>query len=354
MNYRIVKIDPPLQDEEGYSILIIYTGGTLGMAHDEEGTLKPFNFGQIIEELPVLKKLGLLLTVISFPEPIDSSNMDITHWNDLGYIIQENYDSYDGFVVLHGTDTMAYSASALSFMLEGLSKPVIFTGAQLPIGTARSDAGQNLIAALQIASSHNDGGPIIREVCIYFDYFLFRGNRCQKVESVHFDAFESENYPALAEAGISIDFNYPVLYETPLVESFKVHKVQPVKIALIKLFPGLDEDLLDHILATPGLQAVVLETFGSGNAPTTERFQSALKKGISNEIIFFNVSQCNGGRVLQGRYTTSKHLLDLGVVSGADITPEAALAKLQFLLSTESNYHQIVRQLSIPLRGEMA
>lgn len=354
MNYRIVKIDSNAQNRKGNNVLVIYTGGTLGMSHDHQGVLRPFNFGKIIDEIPVLKHMDIQLTVISFPQPIDSSNMDITHWNDLVYIIKENYDSYDGFVILHGTDTMAYSASALSFLLEGLAKPVIFTGAQLPIGAARTDAGQNLIAALQMATAQDKEGPVVREVCIYFDYFLFRGNRCKKVESVHFDAFESMNYPPLAKAGVSIEFNNNALYREHPPKPFKVYQLQPVNIALIKLFPGYQMSVLTHLLSAPGLQAVVLETFGSGNAPTSSEFIEIMKKAIDRGIIVYNVSQCNGGRVVQGRYSTSKHLLDMGVVSGADITSEAALAKLQFLLSTKSDFIQITKHLSIPLRGEMS
>ncbi len=354
MNYRVVKLEAPDKPGEAKSILIIYTGGTLGMTHDDHGTLRPFNFGKIVDELPALKKLGLNLTVISFPEPLDSSNMQIDHWNDLADIIADQYEHYDGFVILHGTDTMAYSASALSFMLEGQRKPVIFTGAQLPMSATRTDAGQNLIAALQIASAQSESGPIVKEVCIYFDYMLLRGNRCQKVESVHFDAFKSENYPALAEAGISIDFNYPWLHQPQSQVDFKVHHIKPCSIALLKLFPGMDYQLVEHQLKAPGLQAVLLETFGSGNAPTHRPFIKALSEAIEGGIVVYNVSQCNGGRVLQGRYSTSKRLQEMGVVSGADITTEAALAKLQFLLSKELNYPQIVSELSTSIRGEMA
>ena len=353
MNFRIVEIDSQVQSP-AYSVLIIYTGGTLGMAQDERGILRPFDFEKIIDEMPVLKTLGLRLTVISFPDPIDSSNIRIEHWNHLANIIHTYYHQYHGFVILHGTDTMAYSASALSFMLEGLTKPVIFTGAQLPIGAARSDANQNLVAALQIASAYQDDEPVVKEVCIYFDYFLFRGNRCKKVESLHFDAFESENYPPLAEAGISIDFNLGVLYEPPDEPPFKAHEMQFTHVALIKLFPGYYDDVLEHIFDTPGLQAVVLETFGSGNAPTTDSFKTMIQKAIDQGIIMYNVSQCNGGRVMQGRYSTSKHLQDMGVISGADITTEAALAKLQFLLSNDLKKPEILASLGTPLRGEMA
>ncbi len=332
--------------------MIIYTGGTLGMAHNPDGTLMPFNFENILKEMPALAHLDVELTVISFQIPIDSSNMGIDHWNQLVQIIANNYGDYQGFVIIHGTDTMAYSASALSFLLEGLTKPVIFTGAQLPIGATRSDAGQNLIAATQIAATRSSTGPLIKEVCIYFDYLLLRGNRCKKVESAKFDAFESDNYPPLAEAGTSIEFNYNALYQPP-TEVFKVHSMAPTAIVPIMLFPGFKEELLEYVLAAEGLRAIMLETFGSGNAPTSKRFTALIKSAIERKIIVYNVSQCSGGRVLQGRYETSKHLLDMGVASGGDITAEAALAKLQFLLSTTLSYDQIMKQLSIPIRGEM-
>ncbi len=334
-------------------MLIIYTGGTMGMAYDQSGTLVPFNFGGIINEMPALRSMGLEITVVSFPEPIDSSNITIDHWNNLAAIIEKYYDAFNGFVVLHGTDTLAYSASALSFMLEGLKKPVIFTGSQLPIGAVRSDASQNLIAALQIASTGKDQPPV-KEVCVYFDYFLYRGNRCKKVESVHFDAFKSENYPPLAEAGINIEYNHTALHTDWVADKFRVHKLRPVHLALIKLFPGMDQAQLEHVLQAPGLEGVVLETFGSGNAPTTDGFIQSIESAIDRGIIFFNVSQCSGGRVIQGRYKTSRYLKQAGVISGLDITPEAAITKMQFLFSKYHNTAQISTYLGTQIRGEMS
>jgi len=354
MSDSVVNIKSQSGKEEKRSVLIIYTGGTMGMTYDNSGSLSPFDFENIIYEMPVLESMGLALTVVSFSNPIDSSNVTVEHWNKLAAIIEKNYQDYYGFVVLHGTDTLAYSASALSFMLEGLAKPIIFTGSQLPIGAVRTDANQNLIAALQIASSHGSLGPQVQEVCVYFDYFLYRGNRCKKVESTHFDAFESENYPPLAELGITIDYNFSALETTASNRFFKVHTLRSVQLAVLKLFPGLNQSYLDHVLQTPGLQGVIMETFGSGNAPTSAWFIEAIKEAIANDIVIFNVSQCNGGRVIQGRYTTSKHLQEVGVISGDDITTEAALAKMQFLFSNYQKISQIEPLLATPLRGEMS
>lgn len=323
------------------------------MAYADDGILVPFDFEKIITEMPSLRAMDLEITVVSFAQPIDSSNVTFEHWNEMAKLIEQFYSQHQGFVILHGTDTLAYSASALSFMLENLQKPVIFTGSQLPMGAIRSDAGQNLVAALQIASCGTPG-PIVREVCIYFDHILFRGNRSKKVESLHFDAFKSENYPALAEVGINIEYNYAVLAEVTEKEPFKIYSIKPVCIGLVKLFPGLEESYFKHILSTPGLRALVLETFGSGNAPTSAWFTHSIAQAIDNGLVVFNVSQCNGGRVIQGRYVTSKHLLEAGVISGRDITTEAALSKLQFLFTKYQNLDQIKRVLASPLRGEMS
>ena len=352
MTDRVVKIPISNTHQPSRSVLIIYTGGTMGMSYDQNGTLVPFNFEGILNEMPELRAMDLDLTVVSFAEPIDSSNVTIEHWNHLAGIIETHYHQYQGFVVLHGTDTLAYSASALSFMLEGLQKPVIFTGSQLPIGATRSDARQNLVAALEIASAPK-GLPVVKEVCIYFDYFLYRGNRCKKVESVHFDAFESENYPPLAQVGINIEYNHAALQPVESPVTFKVYKLQSICIALIKLFPGITQRYLEHLLATPGLQAVVLETYGSGNAPTASWFLQAITTAMENGVIFYNVSQCNGGRVIQGRYVTSRHLQEAGVISGLDITTEAALSKMLFLFSKYQNKREIGTALATPLRGEM-
>jgi len=354
MNYKIVRLNTASKKEIEHSVLIIYTGGTLGMAYDHDGALVPFNFGKILEKIPNLNTLNISITVISFPEPIDSSNINLNHWVDMAYIIYENYDTYDGFVVLHGTDTMAYSASMLSFMLKGLNKPVIFTGAQLPISAMRSDARENLMTSLEIAISKANGKPIVPEVCIFFNHMLLRGNRAKKVQSVHFDAFESENYPPLAESGIIIDYNYASI--RPYEEGKKLRYLNKLdnSVMVLKLFPGITSQVIEHCLNMKGLKGVVLETYGSGNSPSESWFIKAMEAAVDRGILILNVSQCNGGRVIQGRYQTSMDLKRVGVLSGADITTEAAVTKMMFLLANESDETEIKRKLMMPLAGEMS
>ena len=334
-------------------ILIIYTGGTFGMAHDKDGVLIPFDFGLILEHLPTLKNLALQLTVVSFENPIDSSNINPGHWEVIGKIIRDYYDTHDGFVVLHGTDTMAFTASALSFMLEGLTKPVVFTGAQLPISEPRSDARENLVTALDIASARKDGVALVPEVCIYFDYELLRGNRSKKVESMQFDAFDSGNYPPLAKAGVKIDYNFSVIRKPDVHANLLLHAAFETNICILKLFPGINQNTVESVLNTPGLKAVVLETYGSGNAPTLDWLIRALKGAIEKGIIIVNISQCPGGMVMQGRYETSRKLLEIGVLSGADMTTEAAITKLMILLA-ENDRTRTSRLIGKSLAGEMS
>ncbi|SHN13029.1 L-asparaginase [Cyclobacterium lianum] len=354
MNYKIVRLNTASRQEIEHAVLIIYTGGTLGMAYDEQGALVPFNFGKILEKIPNLNNLNISITVISFPEPIDSSNINLQHWVDMAYIIYENYDTYDGFVVLHGTDTMAYSASMLSYMLKGLNKPVIFTGAQLPISAMRSDARENLMTSLEIAISKVNGKPVVPEVCIFFNHMLLRGNRAKKVQSVHFDAFESENYPPLAESGIVIDYNYASI--RPYEEGKKLRYLNKLdnNVMVLKLFPGITENVVRHCLETKGLKGMVLETYGSGNSPSEDWFVKAMEEAVDNGLLILNVSQCNGGRVIQGRYQTSKDLKRVGVLSGGDITTEAAVTKMMFLLANETDETEIKRKMMMPLAGEMS
>jgi len=334
-------------------ILIIYTGGTFGMAHDKDGVLIPFDFGLILEHLPTLKNLSLQLTVVSFENPIDSSNINPAHWQVIGKIIQENYSDHDGFVVLHGTDTMAFTASALSFMLDGLTKAVVFTGAQLPISEPRSDARENLITALEIASAKKDGLALVPEVCIYFDYELLRGNRSKKVESMQFDAFDSGNYPPLAKAGVKIDYNFSVIRKPTHQSKLFLHTRFETNISILKLFPGINQNTVESVLNAPGLKAVVLETYGSGNAPTLEWLLGALKRAVDSGIIIVNISQCPGGMVMQGRYETSRKLAEIGITSGADMTTEAAVTKLMILLGQYDHQHTN-KLIGKSLAGEMS
>ena len=312
-------------------------------------TLVPFDFGAITDQIPELKHLNCRIDFYAFRTPIDSSNVKPEFWKELVEVIEKKYSRYDGFVVLHGTDTMAYTASALSFMLENLSKPVILTGSQLPLGAIRTDAKRNLITTIQLAASES----IIPEVCIYFSNQLFRGNRSEKYTSSKFDAFESYNFPVLAETGVHIVLNKDVILKKPL-KKLQVHKNFDTNIALIKIYPGIHVEVIESILRTKNLKALVLETFGSGNAPTDKSFIEVLHQAIKRGILLVNVSQCSGGAVEQGKYETSIHLKEIGVLSGSDITTEAALAKLMFLFGQNLNSRQVKKLFVTDLRGEMS
>ncbi|WP_417363720.1 asparaginase [Galbibacter sp.] len=335
-------------------ILLIYTGGTIGMVKDfETGELRAFDFDQLLSRIPELTQLDCDIQSMSFESPIDSSNMNPDCWVKLAEIIEDNYHQFDGFVILHGSDTMSYSSSALSFMLENLSKPVIFTGSQLPIGDLRTDAKENLITSIQIASLQKNGESIIKEVCLYFEYKLYRANRTTKINAEHFEAFTSLNYPTLAESGVHLRVHEEYLLK-PNKKQLKVHKNLDPNIALIKLFPGITENTLNCILTNPKIKAIVLETYGAGNAPTAEWFEKALKNAIESGKIIVNITQCSGGSVIMGRYETSSHLKNLGIISGKDITTEAALAKLMFLLGSNIEPKVFKTIYEASLRGEMS
>ncbi len=323
------------------------------MVPDASESLVALNFNQIMQQLPALDTLEVAITVISFPFSLDSSNMNIQNWIDIGTIIYENYKNYDGFIVLQGTDTMAYSASALSYILEGLNKPVIFTGAQLPLSAVHSDARPNLISAIEIASYKKNGKAVVPEVCIYFNYQLLRGNRTSKVRSSQFNAFESLNYPPLAEVGISIDFNYSAILKRDNRTKLSLSTSLDPNIIVLRIFPSIRKEVVETMLSIRGLRGVVLETYGSGNAPTYDWFIGALKEAIDNGITVFNVSQCLGGKVIQGRYATSRILDEIGVVSGWNITSEAAITKLMYILGRELYPENIKNFLETPVSGEM-
>lgn len=324
------------------------------MAVDPEtNTLVPFDFENISRKVPELKKFDFSVHSISFNPIVDSSEMSPAIWVRLARMIEENYSGYDGFVVLHGTDTMSYTASALSFMLHNLQKPVIFTGSQLPLGAIRTDGKENLLTALEIAAANKNEQALVPEVCIYFQDKLFRGNRTTKYNAEHFRAFRSDNHPPLAEVGLHIKYNYPYIRYTTLNGTFSIFSRMDNNVALLKIFPGINENVVRSVLEAPGVRGVVLETYGSGNAPTSEWFMQALRDAIARGVIIMNVTQCLAGNVEMWRYETGRHLLNMGVVSGHDITTESALAKLMFLLGNNSSMEELKMNLNKSLKGEI-
>ncbi len=336
------------------NILLIYTGGTIGMVKDyKTNSLLPFDFSNLRKRIPELNQLPCKIKTITFKTPIDSSNMNPKYWIDIINIIQEHYETTDGFVILTGSDTMSYTASAISFMLENLCKPVIFTGSQLPIGDLRTDAKENVITAIEIASAYKNEEPIIKEVGLYFEYKLYRGNRTTKINSEHFDAFSSPNFPHLAESGVHLSFQEHLLLQKKSSKKLIVRKKLNQNVVILKLFPGITEKTIETILNLKDLKGVILETFGSGNAPTKKGIITLLKQAINRGIQIINVTQCITGSVNMGLYETSSQLKEIGIISGKDITTEAALAKLMYLLGEEVEYPKFKEYFEKPLRGEM-
>lgn len=335
------------------AILLIYTGGTIGMVKDfKTGALRAFNFDQLVERIPELHLLECSIETYSFEVPIDSSDMRPEMWVQMASVIEENYKKFDGFVILHGSDTMSYSASALSFMLENTRKPIILTGSQLPIGDLRTDAKENLITAIQIAALQENSKPVIQEVCLYFEYKLYRGNRTSKVSSELFNAFTSPNIPHLAESGVNLRVNKALLEYKNETLPLTVHKEMSRNVMILKVFPGIQQKVLKAILNIEDLEGIVLETYGSGNAPTESWFLHTLAEAIAKGLKVINVTQCSSGSVHMGKYETSTELKEIGVISGKDITTEAAITKLMFLLA-QKNVVDFKETFETPICGEM-
>lgn len=338
-------------------VLIVYTGGTIGMKQDSTSlALVPFNFAQILKEVPELRKFDLSIDAYSFDPAIDSSDVKPEFWVELAELIRDNYSRYDGFVVLHGTDTMAFTASMMSFMLENLEKPVIITGSQLPIGVLRTDGRENLISSIEIAASQRpDGHPYVPEVCVFFDNELYRGNRTFKYSAEYFNAFKSPNYPLLAEAGIHINFNEPAIrhperWGHPLTISTKLD----TRVGILKLYPGMPQQYVDTVLSTEGMRAIVIETFGCGNAPGEPWLLDKLRKAVDEGIIVVNVTQCAAGSVDMEAYATGMTLKNIGVTSAYDSTFESAVTKLYYLLGKYDRNETVKEKMSENIRGEFS
>ena len=336
-------------------VLLVYTGGTIGMVQNEEtGAHEPLDFQHLASHVPELSQIHVTVDTLQVEKPIDSSNMNPEHWCEMAKIVADNYEKYDGFVILHGTDTMAYSATALSFILENLNKPVIFTGSQLPIGVLRTDGKENLITAIEIAASHDKiGMPMVPEVCIFFQSSLLRGNRSKKISAEQFNAFASPNYPPIAEVGVHINYAHHYIRHaitpSPLCPNYKFER----NVVVLRLFPGISKHIVDAVLTIEGLKGVVLESFGTGNAMTDDWFREAMRSAVERGIVIANVSQCVGGGVEMGRYDTGNRLLNAGVVGSKDMTTEATIVKLMFLLGQNLSQNDVRKFMNVSIAGEL-
>jgi len=343
-----------VKNSDKASILIIYTGGTIGMIKDyKTKSLKAFNFIEIKNKLPELEQLNCNIETISFDNPIDSSDMSIEYYYKLADIINVNYKVYDGFVVLSGTDTMSYVASAISFMFENLKKPIIFTGSQLPIGDLRTDAKENLITSIEIAATQYEDKPLVQEVGLYFEYKLFRANRTTKISTNQFEAFSSRNFPILAQSGVVLKFNKDLLFRSKGTSELVLTKRLDPNIVVLRIFPGIAENVIDSILNIDGLKGVILQTYGSGNAPTQKWFINKLTAALQKGIYIVNVTQCIEGEVIMGMYESSIDLKNNGVINGKDITLESAVAKMIYLLGKKLTKKEFKKYFESSLRGEI-
>lgn len=340
--------------ENKSKVLLIYTGGTIGMIKDPEtGVLKSFDFKHLYKHVPEIQRLNIDLNSISFEIPVDSSEMNPKFWKMMADLIVANYDQHDGFVILHGSDTMAFTGSALSFMLQGLCKPIVLTGSQLPIGTIRTDGKENLITAIEIAAAKDkNGNAIVQEVALYFEYSLFRGNRTSKISANQFDAFNSPNYPKLAVAGVEIDYHFDDLFRSN-TKTLNYFPALSTQVALIKLFPGIDFSLYSSVFTNENTRAILLETYGSGNAPSDEQLKVYVSNFIQKGGIVVNITQCSSGSVQQGKYETSSFFAKVGVISGRDLTTEAALTKCMHLLALYPENEKVKQAFESNLVGEM-
>ena len=343
--------------KEKAALLLIYTGGTIGMKQDlKEGTLKPFDFSQIAQQVPEIGQFSVDIKTHTFDPLIDSSDVEPSMWQKIATLIRDSYDDYDGFIVLHGTDTMAYSASALSFMLGNLGKPVIFTGSQLPVGVPRTDGKENLISAVEIASAKDsDGRPMVPEVCVYFNSLLMRGNRSVKVNSEEFSAFRSPNLPPLAQAGITIKYNKDIILKAPAPGTpLEVSTELDTRVSILKLHPGITKEVVHHILCGKESRAVIIETYGAGNAPTKPWFIDIVSEAAGMGKILVNVTQCLSGSVDMSIYATGKALQKAGVINGYDSTTESCLAKLFYLMGKTSDNEKVKELMAKNLKGEIS